>query len=507
MPDQNEQIVSSMQDLQEPSELQRFGPTTHEIQEKRTYSPEECSDIYRESVRELRKQGFSGAGENELWIGFKKGNTEFIERVWGNLASVELSAIESGEEFPPELKDAYRICVDVEPAKLPQFIEMLGEQFSSVPIYGTMVKASVLQRESFSNVLLHLRGVHKNEVLDFAVALGYAVRHQLGTTETDLDRALEVVPDSGVYITQGTYQAKVKAQEMGLTDRYSPDMSVFATEYADVTTYLARRKNQFLIEENLYLFNGAPLSEKLVNLQTVAFDGLDVRINLGIRKSDVRAGDYSAPSNESLPELLGALDSRYAELVEKLGTEITYEQALRLASFTYTASLLIHPLKDGNGQSCANLATSCLYDLGFKKIYLNPFLDRRVMRSKAFGLIGTAEAPTSNYTEPLDPKLIQQHRLKERQNYSRDLLKSILEPSEPSIWETISNYVVDGDYSATTAEMEVKLSPYREYGKSFIPRIDDIYRFMQLNLTDEPFGSKNQTFAEQNQSHEEALRL
>lgn len=505
MPDQVEQTFSSLQEL---SELQRFDPATQEIQEKREYSSNELAGIYAEASRELQRQGFDMAWENSFWIGFKKGDTEFIGGAWNDLERANLNTTGEGSDFRSGLKNTYKICVDVEPERLSHFVQMLGEQFSTVPIYGKMAKAELLSKNDFPNIILYLRGAHKNEVMDFAMALGHAVRRQLGTAQTNLDKALEVVPKSGVYITQGNYQAKIEEAELGTPkpySLYSPDGSVFATEYIDTITYLARRRNQFLIEENLSLFSGQPISEKLINLQLAGFDGIDFGINLGIRKGDTIAsiGDYIAPAQEKITELLEDLDRRYNELIALLGSGMSREQALRTASFVYLSAVLTHPLEDGNGQCCSNLITSLMFDLGFKEIYTHPLLDGKELTTKRFDSIGAGIVSTSiSHEDLLDLNGVVKRMDLQRQQYAFDFIHGCL---NSSVWQIARNYTVNGDSDTAKRMIDELEPPQKEYGNEFLPRLIEIEAFLSENLTEQPFASKNLTFAEQAQSHKEAL--
>lgn len=499
------QVEALFSDLQESSIIQRFGPTNTEPQEPHgsRMTLREEQEIESETKQKLKQEGFSITGEDQAWIGFRRGHTEYIQQVWEGLDIAELEAIESGRDFPKSLKDTYKICLDIAPSKIPAAIELLGSQFANLPIYGKVAKGNLLNRENFPDLVLYMRGARKSEVLDFATVLGYAVKHKLGPTQTDLDAALEIIPKSGVYLTQGNYQSKVRAQQLGVASRYySPDLSLFAGEYKDTLVYAERRKNQFLIEENLYLFNGLPPTQRLLNLQMAAFDGVDVDFNLGIRERDVKVGEYFAPTNEKIPSLLAKLDQRYQELLEALPEKPSYEQAVRLASFLYTTSILIHPLENGNGQSCTNLATSCLYDLGFRKIYINPFMDGRLMRSRAFGLAVTQEAPTSDRTTPRDPQLKEQAVQEEREEHATGIISTAL---SSNYWGTVKRYVLEGDFRVALNTARDTLPPQSEYAQSYITRVREISDFLQKNLAEEPVGSKNLTFHEQQQAHEETL--
>lgn len=499
------QVETLFSGLQESSIIQRFGPTNTQPQETHSSRMNQRAEqrIERETKQQLKQQGFSITGENRAWVGFRRGHTEYIQQVWEDLDVAELEAIESGRDFPQSLKDTYKICLDISPSKVPTAIELLGSQFSDLPIYGKVAKGNLLDRENFPDLVLYVRGANKSEVLDFATALGYAVKHQLGSTQTDLDAALEIVPGSGVYLTQGNYQSKLRARQLGVASRYySPDGSLFAGEFEETLTYAARRRNQFLIEENLYLFNGLPPTQRLLNLQMAAFDGVDVDFNLGIRERDVKVEEYFAPTSEKVPSLLAKLDQRYQELLEALPEKPSYEQAVRLASFLYTTSILIHPLENGNGQSCTNLATSCLYDLGFRKIYINPFMDGRLMRCRAFGLAVTQEAPTSDRTTPRDPQLKERAMQEEREKHATGIVSTAL---SSSYWGAVKRYVLEGDLRAALETARDTLPPQSEYARSYITRVREISDFLRENLTEEPVGSKNLTFHEQQQAHEETL--
>lgn len=504
MPNEN-QIETLFGDLQESSIIQRFGPTNTQPQERHSshMNQQDEQRIERETKRQLKQRDFSITGENQAWIGFRKGHTEYIQQVWEDLDVTELNAIESGRDFPPSLENTYKICLDISPSKIPVAIELLGSQFSNLPIYGKVAKGNLLDREDFPDLVIYVRGARKSEVLDFATALGYAVKHQLGPTQTDLDAALEIIPESGVYLTQGNYQSKLRAQQLGVASRYySPDGSLFAGEYEDTLIYAARRRNQFLIEENLHLFNNLPPTQRLLNLQMAAFDGIDTDFNLGVRERDVKVGEYFAPTSEKMPYLLAKLDQRYQELLEALPERPSYEQATRLAAFLYTTSILIHPLENGNGQSSTNLATSCLYDLGFRKIYINPFMDGRLMRSRAFGLAVTQEAPTSDRTTPRDPQLKERAVQEEREEHATGIISTAL---SSNYWGTVKRYVLEGDFRAALDTARDTLPPQSEYAQSYITRVQEISDFLLENLTEEPAGSKNLTFHEQQQAHEEAL--
>ena len=90
------------------------------------------------------------------------------------------------------------------------------------------------------------------------------------------------------------------AAELGTEQEYySPDGSVFRTEYQDILIYIERRKNQFVIQENMHLFTNMKITEKLMSLQQAAFDGIDADIKLGIREVGVSVGkEYVPPSSE-----------------------------------------------------------------------------------------------------------------------------------------------------------------------------------------------------------------
>ncbi len=290
---------------------------------------------------------------------------------------------------------------------------------------------------------------------------------------------------------------------MGVADRYySPDGSLFAEEYQDTLVYASRRRNQFLIEENLFLFNNPSPTQKLLNLQMAAFDGTDPDFNLGIRERDVKVGEYFAPAFEKVPNFMAKLDSRYLELLETLPDNPTYAQAIRLAGFLYTTAILIHPLENGNGQSCTNLATSCLYDLGFRKVYVNPFMDGRLMRSRAFGLAVTQEAPTSDRTTPRDEQLKMKAQQEEREQHATGIITTAL---ESKYWQTVKKYILDGNFQTAIESARDTLPPYDDYATSYIIRVQEIAEFLQTNLSEEPVGSKSLSFSEQREAHEEAL--
>lgn len=503
------------------AELSRFGPKKSAEAPKKEAKPS-LDLVYAQVKDVLVHSGFSYggkvSGENESWFSFVNNNPSFAKEVWDDLAEREERAVEDDQDFPKEFLDAYKVCVDIPPTLLPSFLRLLDQQFADIPFVAKVAKPKVLRRENFPKLVLYIRGAKMNEVLDFAIALGRASKHQLGESSSKLIMAKEVEPGSGVFLTQGNFTVKQRAGELGRMEKYyGEDGALFKETEARFRDYFTRRRNQFLIEESLYEYVGFPkVSERLTALQADAFRGLPDKVKRGVRDHNVTVGEYFAPRHEVLKELTEALDSRSQELLDNPRFAKDYQQAVRSASAVYMLYILCHPFSDGNGQSCANMISSLLYEGGYQKVYLTAFLDGLKLRSKAFAEIETTESPTKDTrfwrkaTEEMELKPGEEsgqekQKAREAQNYAAEFLGLA---TKKLAWAEILGYVNSGklpDFSRLEARGTDKTTV--AVLRSLLTRTEEINKFLLKALSDSPTGAKELDFGDLSQAAERGESL
>lgn len=193
------------------SDILRFGiPADKGEARSHSIAPGEAFRLARAS---LDKHGFRPEGENGenlYWLGFvnKVRGDRGDYNIWQEVGEREKAVIASGGVMPKEFLDAYKICIDIEPSKLPGLIRLLKEQFGDIPFSGKIAKPSIMGRGDFPKLVLYLGGADKSEALDFGINLAMAVRIQLGGSDAGLTYAKELEPCSGVFLTQGDFTTK-----------------------------------------------------------------------------------------------------------------------------------------------------------------------------------------------------------------------------------------------------------------------------------------------------------
>src|SRR3989344_3947200 len=257
------------------AEITRFGP--QEEAKTSTLSPEE---INRKTQTALTRNDFDidprSVNNNYPdwpWISFA---TSFgPQPKSSSVEKAEHQAITQGEEIPEWLLDTYKICIDIDPQRIPDLVNIIGTQFHDIPLFGKIAKPPIYSRDNFPKMVLYFEDTDLNEVLDLSITLGKAIKRQIGPSDSILTRAMEVESRSGVFLTQGTYSTKEEALKLGKVEEYYTKGGVFykkAAEKYPPELYLIRRHNQFVIEESLYNYVGHnKVSELLMDIQIDAF--------------------------------------------------------------------------------------------------------------------------------------------------------------------------------------------------------------------------------------------
>lgn len=248
-------------------------------------------------------------------------------------------------------------------------------------------------------------------------------------------------------------------------------------------------------------FVGIPTPlQRMIVLQQEAFEGVKANFGLGIRHSEVKVGEYLAPSHEVLDSLLRLSDARISELLKDPRFENNFDYAVRAVSSAYLLYILIHPLRDGNGQVAVNLVSSLLFEGGHRKIFFRAFRDGRRMKATALGLISTREAPTVDLKETPTRDLSCPEAERERrewrstmrkQRYSAELIRAI---TGPEVWPLVADYV-GGVKVPEIASLPLETEE-AAFASSFLKRLNEISVYARTFLTDEPTGSKRFNFSE-----------
>lgn len=148
-----------------------------------------------------------------------------------------------------------------------------------------------------------------------------------------------------------------------------------------------REKAQFALERKLSNLEGTSIIERLVFIREQLFKDFDSVV--GDKITQVRDGFVSTSyQNEQyfyphpveiaqkwFPAYIRVVDSLYDRMLEqKQQQTLTETQALRFASVIYCLGIVIHPYRDGNGQTLRMTALSYLHELhdSFKGKFL-PF--------------------------------------------------------------------------------------------------------------------------------------
>lgn len=482
---------SLFRDLMQQSIEQRFGIRQKTETRHKELKPDETMDI-------LIMHGLKPTEQDESWIQFERGNPR--KKEWADLPEIERQAIENNLPFPLKLTSRFKIiCVGSDYGELLSKLEMVAELLEG---YGQPVLAKVAKPgNELTYIVIYSQGLIRT--LDLALNIAHKFKSKMDSKIDPIDKAMEVVEGSGVFLTQGTYSNKKLADSIGASNRYTPDGALFADIQKAAEEYIVRRKNQIVIEENLYLFLEGPPSERLIKLQMAAFDGLEDLINLGLRetgacvrnvtKSLEEDPGYVAPRAEAVGELLNMMDKRYEELMNSLPQGgVRFSQAARIASFLYMTSILIHPLEDGNGQSARNLATIALYELGMSRIYLPSYSKYVDEYCTALDLAVTSEAPKLCRTKALDPKEERKLEIKARQTHSYKLILAALDKH----WNVVREYIRNG------GEVEEVIGRYdlteedKSYLLSYLKRLNQIAEYIKDHASKEPFGSVDLTYSE-----------
>lgn len=147
-----------------------------------------------------------------------------------------------------------------------------------------------------------------------------------------------------------------------------------------------REKAQFSLEKKLSSLEGTSIIERLVSIREQLFK--DFESVAGDKITQVRDGLVSTNYQKELyyyphpidnarkwfPSFIRTIDALYDRMLEhKQQQELTLAQALRFASVIYCLGIVIHPYRDGNGQTLRMTALSYLHELhdSFKGKYLS----------------------------------------------------------------------------------------------------------------------------------------
>lgn len=256
----------------------------------------------------------------------------------------------------------------------------------------------------------------------------------------------------------------------------------------------ARLKNQDIIERKIidgeYSHLASP-SQKLVEIQADVFAGIDLGKPLGIRQTDVRAGEYLAPAVQDIPKLLAACNQRTTELITSEIFSTDYDYAVRAAALTYSLYIMCHPLRDGNGQSCLNLISSYLKEANWKKSFLPDYKKGSKLKVHALGLLQTEETPTENVPDlPTTADLPESDKSsvnttgekpfsakdREKQKIAGDLISQ----ATGILWPHFKEYLLTGK---TKLSLEGLSSTHRGNFKSLVERIEGVNQQLKKSLS------------------------
>lgn len=485
----------------EQADISRFG-----IREFVKPPERSAKEIVAETRAALSRNGFKiNEEKNERpWLGFSSKNSTFNEETWKNFADQEKAAVADNRGFPKDIVNTFRVCIDIDPNRLPQLVDILGEQFRDISFVGEVaVTEDLFTRENHPKVVLYIKGDHLNEVFDFSISLAKSVKRRIGGSTAKLIKAKEVEEGSGVFLTQGSSVVKVFASEQGKSDQYySPDEAVFLRTERDFDEHLQRRKNQFLIEENLVEFSRGGYKDtfdRICELQEAAFVGLQEEKTRGLRITDVRVGKYYPPTFKELPALIKKCDGCLAEIFEDERFEKDQKYANRAVSLAFVLYILIHPLTDGNGQSTTNMLTSLLFEAGQSKYFVNNFLDGEALKTIALSSVESSETPTMEERtkpRPGNEEAVSDSGIIENQGYAADMLNLCLEGTG---WFDLKAFVQTGSIAEN---LSAKISgPWFDQvehsGKfSILTRANNIFAILNKVLSDKPVGDRKIPFGE-----------
>lgn len=519
----------------EDYELSRFGPpVVKDVDEASSIPAEKEYQTIRATLDDPILGFEVYEEENESWVGFRHGNTEYAAESWDRLDLEESLAVRAGVPFSEEMRqkmlESYKINIDIPPERIKDLFRLLAETLPEGDYIGKFGKGNILSSENFPKVVLYLRGSKTADVMDFTIALAKLVKYRLGGSDAQLVSAKDVEPGSGVFLSQGTYGHKEMAQELGNhDDYYGPDSALFKENEEKYQIYRKRRENQMKIEETLVNYVGIPTpSERLIELQRDAFEGIWSSPQLGIRQVGVRVSgvtdesDYIAPTSKSLRDLLHSSDTRILGLMgeppyEEIGKPAyevwahesrfhqDYDYAVRTAAAAYLLNILIHPFEDGNGQSTKNLISSLLFEGGHRKAYLGVSFEEFALKAKAFGDIQTKEAPTpKRITKASDPERharnMQRVLADHKESWSVQFLNHVL---GDECWAQVKSFVDSGEIPDL---VDINLTDDERLALgSFMTRLNEINQMLQRDLSENPIGSPNLTVTELQRAQEMAL--
>lgn len=248
----------------------------------------------------------------------------------------------------------------------------------------------------------------------------------------------------------------------------------------------ARLKNQAEIERKINsgeYRRGVSPSSRLVEIQNDVFKGIELGKELGIRKTNVKAGDYLAPHFKDLPDLLAKIDPQISKLVTSESFYEDYDYAIRSAALIYTLFIAVHPLRDGNGQSCLNLVYSYLNEANWKISLLPDYKKGAKLKAKGLSLLQTSESPTADFvdiptTKDESPENSTTEAPKEnadKQKIATDLITN----ATGILWPYLEKYLQTGNPNVKTTELN---STLRGDFWSLVERIDGVNEQLKNSL-------------------------
>ena len=140
-----------------------------------------------------------------------------------------------------------------------------------------------------------------------------------------------------------------------------------------------RLENQVTLEREMHVLYGLPTEQRVLETRRRIFDGIaNVKGDspLALRQNNVRVGEIKYPSAEiSATELYPRFCSLMDEIMGEIGAQTLPNPelvALRFAGVMYSMGIMIHPFRDGNGQTFRIMATSYLHEISssFKDSFL-----------------------------------------------------------------------------------------------------------------------------------------
>lgn len=487
------------------AKIQRFGVGGKDRDE----GGQSCSaeEAFRLAKEKLKESGFlypKQRGENEAWLYFaSRAKFERTQRLWSGFDKQERKIIEEEKEVPWEMRQAYKVCIDVPVSELWKVIDILSSDFEGISFTGKIGRQRVLGKENFPKIVLYVAGADLSEALDFALNLAVSVKNKIGLVDSKLRWAKEIEENSGVFLTQGNFEVKEWAEKEGkFSQYYGSDGALFKKTEDEYSVRRLRRENQVTIEESLYDFVGIkPFSERLILLQERAFEGVE-GAELGIRKRDVRIGkSFFPPHFYELPALIKLCDSKTGELKGNNKIEKDFSLACRAMAVIQTFYFLVHPLRDGNGQSCMNLISSLLFEAGYQRVFFRTFLDGRELRIKALPeLLGITE-PT---IDVLSGKAKNEGKVEGEHSHTFPGEFIGILTNRP--WEKVKQYVETGRCGLEGKEKK-ELSEDDRILVSFIKRVADVSNYLNFCLKDAPTGSSRLSLGEQQKAVGEAMKI